>query len=123
MNLVQYDLIWGKIKFCVNAGVIAALKQIKIWGINNIEEKLKFQNNFIGSQLKNLGIQLIDEKQRAPHFLGAILPTGTRHDLISKLAEKNIYVSERGGTLRITPHLWNSKKDFEKFISELAQLL
>ncbi len=132
-NLINYtgEYEFGAIRFDMGErsnfalipGVIAALKQIKIWGINNIEEKLKIQNNFIGSQLKNLGIQLIDEKQRAPHFLGAILPTGTRHDLISKLAEKNIYVSERGGTLRITPHLWNSKKDFEKFISELAQLL
>ena len=90
---------------------------------DKIEEKLKTQNDFIGSQLKRLGIQLIDEKQRAPHFLGAILPKRTRPDLISKLAEKNIYVSERGGTLRITPHLWNSKSDFEKLISELGHLL
>jgi selenocysteine lyase/cysteine desulfurase len=70
-----------------------------------------------------MGLHLIDKQQRSPHFLGATIPKGARKDLVSRLAEKNIYLSERGGKVRITPHLWNEQKDFDKLIFELAKLL
>ena len=41
-----------------------------------------------------MGLHLIDKQQRSPHFLGATIPKGKK-DLVSRLAEKNIYLSER----------------------------
>ena len=87
------------------------------------EQKLLIQNRFLGEKLTKLGLEITDEKQRAPHFLGVKIPNDSRNDLLLKLSEKNIYLSERGGTIRITPHLWNTQADFDKLISELKQLL
>ena len=77
----------------------------------------------MGKKLTGLGLEITDEKQRAPHFLRVKIPNDSRNDLLSKLSEKNIYLSERGGTIRITPHLWNTQEDFEKFIYELKKLI
>ena len=132
-NLVNYtdQYEYGAIRFdmgersnfALMPGVIAALKQIDSWGIKNIQEKLSHQNELLGKKLSSMGLNLIDKQQRSPHFLGATIPKGARKDLVSRLAEKNIYLSERGGKVRITPHLWNEQKDFDKLIFELAKLL
>jgi len=132
-NLVNYtdQYEYGAIRFdmgersnfALMPGVIAALKQIDSWGIKNIQEKLSHQNELLGKKLSSMGLQLLDKQQRSPHFLGAAIPKGARKDLVSRLAEKNIYLSERGGKVRITPHLWNEQKDFDKLIFELAKLL
>ena len=118
----RYDM-GERSNFALMPGVIAALQQIKLWGIKNIEQKLLIQNRFLGEKLTKLGLEITDEKQRAPHFLGVKIPNDSRNDLLLKLSEKNIYLSERGGTIRITPHLWNTQADFDKLISELKQLL
>lgn len=132
-NLVNYtdQYEYGAIRFdmgersnfALMPGVIAALQQIDSWGIKNIQEKLSHQNELLGKKLSSMGLHLIDKQQRSPHFLGATIPKGARKDLVSRLAEKNIYLSERGGKVRITPHLWNEQKDFDKLIFELAKLL
>ena len=106
-NLVNYtdQYEYGAIRFdmgersnfALMPGVIAALQQIDSWGIKNIQEKLRHQNELLGKKLSSMGLQLIDKQQRSPHFLGAAIPKGARKDLVSRLAEKNIYLSERGG--------------------------
>ena len=118
----RYDM-GERSNFALMPGVIAALQQIKLWEIKNIEQKLLIQNRFLGGKLTELGLEITDEKQRAPHFLGVKIPNDSRNDLLSKLSEKNIYLSERGGTIRITPNLWNTQEDFDKFIYELKKLI
>ena len=122
IGAIRYDM-GERSNFALMPGVIAALEQIKLWEIKNIEQKLFSQNRFLGKKLTGLGLEITDEKQRAPHFLGVKIPNDSRNDLLSKLSEKNIYLSERGGTIRITPHLWNTQEDFEKFIYELKKLI
>ncbi len=119
---IRYDM-GERSNFALMPGVIAALEQIKRWEIKNIEKTLFSQNRFLEKKLTDLGLEITDEKQRAPHFLGVKIPKNSRGDLLSKLSEKNIYLSERGGTIRITPHLWNTQEDFEKFIYELKKLI
>ncbi len=122
IGAIRYDM-GERSNFALMPGVIAALEQIKLWEIKNIEQKLFSQNRFLGKKLTGLGLEITDEKQRAPHFLGVKIPNDFRNDLLSKLSEKNIHLSERGGTIRITPHLWNTQEDFEKFIYELKKLI
>jgi selenocysteine lyase/cysteine desulfurase len=37
--------------------------------------------------------------------------------------KSDVYLSERGGSLRITPHLWNTQSDFEKLKDTLRKVL
>ena len=60
---------------------------------------------------------------RDSHFIGAKLPSKAPKNILETLAENQIFVSERGGNLRITPHLWNSSTDFERFTETLKKIL
>ena len=68
-------------------------------------------------------MQIPRAENRGPHFIGAKLPSEAPTNILETLAEKKIFISERGGNLRITPHLWNNTNDFERFTETLRKIL
>ena len=70
-----------------------------------------------------MGLQTPRPENRGPHFIGAKLPSKAPKNILETLAENKIFVSERGGNLRITPHLWNNTNDFERFTEILKKTL
>ena len=42
-------------------------------------------------------------------------------DLAARLARENIFVSVRGRSLRISPHLYNTGRDIERLFDSLAR--
>jgi|GEM_PF-2226499 len=60
---------------------------------------------------------------RAPHFLGVRFPDGIPENLLKKLANKNVYVSIRGSSLRVTPHLYNTDDDIDRLFTALDACL
>jgi selenocysteine lyase/cysteine desulfurase len=53
-------------------------------------------------------------------MLGIRFPEGVPDDLIDRFAQNKIYVSVRGNSIRISPHLYNTKEDIDKLFSTLA---
>jgi selenocysteine lyase/cysteine desulfurase len=104
-------------------GVVEALKQILEWGIENIQTTLAENNRNLSKDLESLGLSVLPEYLRGPHFLGVKLPKSAPKNLLSTLVKSNVYLSERGGSLRITPHLWNTQSDFEKLKDTLKKAL
>ena len=84
-------------------GVIAALEQIKAWGIDNISESLLGINKRIADHLSSLGFQLPDSSQRSPHMFGAIIPASYKGKLVAELSKRKIYISQRGNSVRFSP--------------------
>ena len=103
-------------------GVIAALEQIKAWGIENISDSLLGINKRIADHLSALGFQLPDSSQRSPHMFGAIIPDKYKGDLISELSKRKIYISQRGNSVRFSPHLHISENDIERLLATLDDL-
>jgi len=103
-------------------GVIAALEQIKAWGIENISDSLFGINKRIADHLSALGFQLPDSSQRSPHMFGAIIPDKYKGDLISELSKRKIYISQRGNSVRFSPHLHISENDIERLLATLDDL-
>jgi selenocysteine lyase/cysteine desulfurase len=52
-----------------------------------------------------------------------ILPSGVPEDLASRLAAQNVFVSVRGDSLRVSPHLYNDERDVERLFGALGPLL
>lgn len=71
-------------------GVISALEQIKVWGIDHISYSLLEINNRIAEHLSSLGFQLPDSSQRSPHMFGAIIPDKYKGNLVSELSKRKI---------------------------------
>ena len=119
---IRYDM-GQRSNFSLMPGVIKALEQILEWDIGKIENTLLLQNRTLSKRLEEIGLSITPESERAPHFLGAKLPKDRPENLLSLLADKNIFLSERAGFLRITPHLWNNEEDFDRLVNELSKIL
>ncbi len=92
---------------CVAAlpGAIAALSQLADWGIPAISESLGRVNQRVTDLLLPLGFALPPVGLRSNHILGARLPDHYSGDLIGDLRQRQIYLSQRGASLRFAPHL------------------
>ncbi len=104
-------------------GAIAALEQLRTWGIENISNTLSQINNKIARTLKKLGFNTIEESLRSPHILGASIPANYRRNLISELRERNIFISQRGQSIRFAPHLFINDNDTDRLIEALSELM
>jgi selenocysteine lyase/cysteine desulfurase len=104
-------------------GAIAALEQIKIWGVASIAASLAAINANIALHLEQLGCILPADDQRCPHLFGAKLPETCTGDLVSGLKARNIYISRRGNSLRFAPHLHANENDVNRLIRSLDELI
>ncbi len=119
---IRYDM-GQRANFALMPGVVSALTQITEWGVDNIYTTLSTHNAALCRRLAGLGLTPTPDAARGGHFIGAGLPDGAPKDLIAQLAAKDIFLSERGGSLRITPHLWNNDEDCDRLIETLGELL
>ena len=119
VGAIRFD-VGERANFALLPGAIQAMKQIEEWGVKNIEATLANNNLILSERLRDLGFTIPKEANRGPHFIGARHPGGLKKDLLQILASNRVYISERGGVLRITPHLWNNMEDFDKFINVLS---
>jgi selenocysteine lyase/cysteine desulfurase len=104
-------------------GAVAALEQIKIWGVENIAATLAAINAKIAARLEQLGCRLPEITQRCPHMFGAQLPETCTGDMVAQLKATNIHISQRGNSLRFAPHLHVSEHDVDRLIKGLGELI
>ena len=119
---IRFDM-GQRANFSLLPGVKAALEQLQDWSIKKIENTLYQNNMIICKGLSELGFEILSEKNRAPHFISARLPGYDGNLLINILKKNKIFISERSGFLRITPHLWNNEEDFFKLINCLKSII
>ncbi len=100
----------------------AALTQLLDWGIDNISQTLGARNVKIAARARKMGFLVAPDRFRSPHFLGLgfsnQIPTG----FAQSLADDNVFVSIRGSSVRVTPHLYNTDADIERLFAGLALL-
>ena len=104
-------------------GVIAALEQIKVWGVDHISDSLIVINNRITDHLSALGFQLPDSSQRSPHMFGATIPERYKGNLVVELSNRKIFISQRGNSVRFSPHLHISDHDVNRLLETLEELV
>ena len=119
---IRFDM-GQRANFALMPGVIAALRQIADWGVDNIYATLSARNAGLCERLVELGLTPTPDTARGGHFIGAGLPDGAPDDLVARLAAQNVFLSERGGSLRITPHLWTDDEDCDRLIAALKTVL
>ncbi len=98
---------------------LAALEQILKWGVAEIQQSLSAKTEKIARRAMEIGLVSATPKLRAGHFLGLRFDGGVPGGLLRTLAGRNIFVSVRGDSMRITPHLYNNDADIERLFSAL----
>lgn len=105
-------------------GAAAALELIEEWGgPQRITAALGARTADLAERARGLGLTARDVPERAPHFLSLGFPEGVPDDLPERLAKENIFISLRGKSLRVTPHLWVNDADCEHLIDVLGAAL
>lgn len=97
-------------------GAIAALQQIQSWGIANISQTIASCTNDLAQFFNAEGFQPILASKRVPHILGIHLGTRSNSSInfVAALREKQVYISQRGNSLRIAPHVHVNAGDMIK---------
>ena len=115
----RYD-VGERSNFVLVPMALAALEQILAWGVPSIAATLADVTAAIASGAADLGHRSASAAQRGPHLLGLRHPDGVPAGLAARLAEQQIYVSIRGDSIRVSPHLYNTSDDVSRLLSALA---
>jgi len=113
----------------------AALRQLSAWGVEHIQETLSGLTDNISIRARELGLatparepwlaageQEISARQtRVGHMVGIRFPGDRIEAVRKKLVENNIYISFRGSSMRVAPHLYNDVRDVERLFEVLRQ--
>lgn len=103
-------------------GAIAALEQIKAWKVDQIASALSGITTRISSFMESLGFVLPPSPLRSPHMFGAKLPEWYKGNLVAELRKRGVYVSQRGNSVRFSPHVFISETDMQRLFESLKQI-
>jgi selenocysteine lyase/cysteine desulfurase len=116
----RYDV--GEVSNFILAPIAAtAIRQILDWGVANTAETLRTKTHRIAERAKQLGFSVAPDSTRAPHMLGLLMPDGLANKVSSQLALEKVYVSVRGDSIRISPHLYNTDNDLDRLFAILQR--
>jgi selenocysteine lyase/cysteine desulfurase len=117
---VRFD-VGERSNFALTPMARAALEQVLDWGVERIATSLATLTDAIVARTRPLGLEALPQGVRAGHYLGLRFPGGMPDGLVDRLAAANVHVSKRGDALRVTPHLYNTLADIDRFIEVLER--
>jgi selenocysteine lyase/cysteine desulfurase len=108
--------------FALLPAAVSAMKQLLQWNIAQISETVGELNRQLADAAATLGFSSPGERLRAPHYLAlrrrAVIP----RELPEMLAREKVFVSVRGSSIRVTPHVYNTVEDGERLIACLRRM-
>ncbi len=102
---------------------IAALEQLTAWGIADIAATIEGLTGAVEKQAEARGLRAVPRPDRAPHLIGMRAEGGLPPGLSGALADRGVYVSVRGDSIRVAPHLYNDESDVDRLFSALDEAL
>ena len=108
----RYD-VGERSNFALLPMAAEALRQILKWEVENVSESIGALTDIIEEKAEALGISTIPKERRARHMIGLKLGPDAPDDLASRLTVHNVFVSVRGESVRVSPHLYNSERDVD----------
>ncbi len=98
---------------------LAALRQILDWRVTEISASISAFTDQIAQEAEQFQLMVAPAHLRAGHMLGLRFPQGMPEDIVNQLSQNHIYVSVRGDSIRISPHLYNTEQDIERLFTVL----
>src|SRR3712207_4573962 len=118
----RYD-VGERSNFVLLPMAASALRRILDWGVANVSESIGALTDLIETEAGARGLQTVPRDRRARHMIGLKLESAAPADLAARLASGGVFVSVRGESIRVSPHLYNDEHDVEKLFSVLREVL
>ncbi|MEH0020608.1 MAG: aminotransferase class V-fold PLP-dependent enzyme [Desulfobacter sp.] len=117
---IRFDM--GEVSnFFLSPVVNATLGQILDWGVANIAQTLAGKINAVVDRASSLGLLTVPEKMRSPHMTGIGFSKGLPKGLVETLGAEKIFVSIRGESIRVSPHLYTRDRDIDRLFDALSR--
>jgi selenocysteine lyase/cysteine desulfurase len=98
----------------------AAMERILAWGPANIQAYCRQLTAPLIEYLLEGGYWVEDSRWRGEHLLGLRLPPGADMATLQKLlVQRQVLVSVRGDSVRVSPHLYNDERDIAALLEVL----
>ncbi len=91
--------------------------------MGSISEYIGKLTDLVEEEAKKRGIEAVPKERRGRHMIGIGLGLDAPRDLAARLAGENVFVSIRGRSLRVSPHLYNDERDVERLFDSLDRYL
>jgi selenocysteine lyase/cysteine desulfurase len=108
--------------FALLPAAVRAMKQLLEWEVAQISETSGALNRQLAEAAANLGFFAPAEPWRAPHYLALRRNAAIPKELPEMLAREKVFVSVRGSSIRVTPHVYNTVEDCERLIACLRRI-
>lgn len=102
---------------------IVGLEQLLEWTVPAIARTLAARTGAIAERARAAGLIPTPEERRPGHYLGVRFPDEPPRGLLAELAARDVHLSLRGTSLRVTPHLYNDDLDVERLFEALREIL
>ncbi len=100
-----------------------ALQQLIAWKPAEIAETIKPLTDRVAAAARDRGYAVPPDAHRVAHYIGMRMPNGLPDRADERLAEKNIHISLRGDSLRVSPHIFNTAEDIDRLFAELDRIV
>ncbi len=115
----RYD-VGERSNFALMPMAVAALDQILAWGVPAISDHVAALTDAVEQGARDLGLAPVPAAVRLPHIVGVRMPGGVPPELGERLAAAKVYVSVRGDSIRVSPHVYNDADDVARLFEVLA---
>lgn len=109
--------------FIANPMLISSIKEIRKWGVDNIQGYCQQLIKSPLEEVKELGLYVEESSARGAHLFGIKFPTDKMESLSKSLKVNRVSVSVRGAFIRVSPHVYNDERDMKKLITALKAAL
>lgn len=99
------------------------LELIAAWGVPAIAARLARLTDRLADGCAALGFDVPPAHRRVGHVVGARRPEGLPEGTVERLAARQVFVSERSGAVRISPHVWADETDLDQCLSALGEIV
>jgi selenocysteine lyase/cysteine desulfurase len=101
----------------------AAVTQLLEWGVDNVRCSLAQLTSLLAREVGALGCTTEGDDERVSHMIGVKMPGGLPAGIADALAAARVFVSVRGDSIRVAPHLYNDADDIHRFMSVLRDAM
>ena len=103
--------------------VISSLRQLLEWRVDAIQATVGEMTGQIEREARRLGLEPVPAGKRVDHLIGLRSPRPLPADLPARLAAQRVYVSVRGQSIRVSPHVYNTEADIQRLVAALGASL
>jgi selenocysteine lyase/cysteine desulfurase len=108
--------------FALLPAAVRAMNQLLEWGVQRISDTAGALNRQLASAAADVGFSAPAEPWRAPHYLCLRRNAAIPKELPEMLAREKVFVSVRGSSIRVTPHVYNTVEDCNRLIACLRRI-